>query len=245
MKIRIIALVVTLLLGGAGFALVTSYVHNADARALADQEAREVYLVNTPIPKGTPVEEFGDYVNLQTVPAATVPDESVASLEDQKGKVAAVNLEPGEQVLGSRLVEPQALEAPGTVPVPKGFQELTLTLGPDKVVGGQIKAGDKVGVYLTFEEDRDGKEKTAQRMSKVLVTAVQGAPVSDGTAETTEEESGTDAPAVPEGSMLVTFAVNAAVAEDFIFANSFGDVHLTLEDKNSIENADGARIEDF
>lgn len=245
MKIRIIALAVTLLLLASGFALVTSYVSNADARAVAGQEAREVYLVSAPIPKGTSVEEFGEYVKLATVPAATVPDDSVASLEDKKGLVAAVNLQPGEQVLASRLVNPSELEAPGTVPVPKGAQELTLTLGSAQVVGGQVKAGDKVGVYITFEEDRDGKKKTAKRLDKVLVTAVQGAPDASGEAEESDEATGNAAPAVPEGSMLVTFAVNAAIAEDMLFGDAFGDVHLTLENKDSVENADGARIEDF
>ena len=45
--------------------------------------------------------------------------------------------------------------------------------------------------------------------------------------------------------MLVTMALNAAEAEEMIYANSFANIWLSAEDKNAVKNNDGARIEDF
>ena len=246
MKIRIIAAVATVLLIVTGLVLVANYTKQADARALAGQEMREVYLVTEPVAQGTAAEDLDEFVKLQKVPAATVPGDSIASLEEQSGKVAAVNLQPGEQLLSSRLVDPQVLAAPGTVPVPKGFQEVTFTLGPAQVVGGRVKAGDTVGVYVALEEDKDGKALVTKKLHQVLITSVQGAPAGT-TSDSKEDAEGEDnaAPPVPEGSMLVTMALNGAEAEEMIFASSFANIWLSAEDKDAVKNNDGARIEDF
>lgn len=244
MKIRIIAAVVMAVLAVAGLVLINNYVGDADARALADQEAREVLLVTAPIPEGTPVEEFGASVKQHLMPAATVPENAVTNLDDFPGKVAGVDLQPGEQVLESRLVDPAALEEPGTVPVPKGLQEVTITLGPDRVVGGQLKAGDRVGVFVTFTDDGNGKARTTQEFHRVLVTSLQGAPATTAASDGSEA-SASDTPPVPEAAMLVTLAFNAAEAEEIIFASELGSIWLSAENKDAIRNDDGAKMEDF
>ncbi|MFF0902474.1 UNVERIFIED_CONTAM: RcpC/CpaB family pilus assembly protein [Kocuria sp. CPCC 205316] len=246
MKIRIIAGAVMALLALAGLAIISTYVGTADARALDDQEPREVYLVTAPILEGTPVEEFGESVTLHTVPAAIVPDGAVTELANHSGSVAGVDLQPGEQLLGSRLVDPQALEEPGTVPVPDGLQEVTIQLDAPRVVGGQLAAGDTVGFFVSFEGEEDRESKTAKDLHKVLVTSVQGAPSSTAPAETEgSETSGNGAPAVPEGSMLVTFAVNADTAEKIVYASEFGRIWLSLEPEEAMENDNGATRGDF
>jgi pilus assembly protein CpaB len=243
-KIRIIAGAVMAVLAVAGLALITSYAGSADARALDNQQPREVYLVTAPVPQGTTVEELGEFVELQTVPAVIVPDDVVTDLESFKGKVAGVNLEPGEQLLGSRLVDPQALEAPGTVPVPKGMQEVTIQLDAPRVVGGQLTAGDTVGVFVSFDGEEDREAKTAQDLHKVLVTSVQGAPTAVPLEKETET-TGNEAPAVPEGSMLVTLAVKAETAEKVVYASEFGRIWLSLESEDAEENDNGATRGDF
>ena len=247
MKIRIIAGFVMAVLALAGLVLVTTYVGAADARALDDQEPREVYLITAPIPEGTPVEEFGESVALHTVPAAVVPDGALSSLGGQSGKVAGVDLQPGEQLLDSRLVDPEALEAPGTVPVPDGLQEVTIQLDAPRVVGGQLAAGDHVGFFVSFEGDDNRTSRTSKDLDKILVTSVQGAPTAAAPAEgeAAAESAGNEAPAVPEGSMLVTFAVNADTAEKIVYASEFGRIWLSLEPEDAEENANGATREDF
>ncbi|WP_309050699.1 RcpC/CpaB family pilus assembly protein [Streptomyces sp.] len=247
MKTRILAGCVMAVLAIAGLVLVTTYVGTADARALDDQEPREVYLVTAPIPAGTPVKEFGESVALHTVPAAVVPEGALSSLDGHSGKVAGVDLQPGEQLLGSRLVDRQALEAPGTVPVPEGFQEVTVQLEAPRVVGGQLTAGDRVGFFVSFEGDEGRASRTAKDLDKVLVTSVQGAPATAAPVESEDSAgtTGSEAPAVPEGAMLVTFAVNADTAEKIVYASEFGRIWLSLEPEGAKENANGATREDF
>ncbi|MFW6188394.1 MAG: Flp pilus assembly protein CpaB [Actinomycetota bacterium] len=244
MKIRLIAGAVMAVLAVIGIALVVNYAVTADSRALGNQQPREVYLVTAPIVEGTPVEEFGESVTLQTVPEVIVPDGAVIDLGEHRGQVAGVDLQPGEQLLASRLVDPQALEDPGTVPVPKGMQEITIQLEPARVVGGQVEAGDTVGVFVSFEGD---EARTSQELHKVLVTSVQGAPAAaaaEGSAEETEP-TGNAAPAVPEGSLLVTLAVKADVAEEIVYAQEFARTWLSLENEDAEENDDGATRGDF
>ena len=247
MKIRILAGAVMALLAIAGLVIISTYVGTADARALGSQEPREVYLVTAPILEGTPVEEFGESVTLHTVPASIVPDGAVTELGTHTGSVAAVDLQPGEQLLGSRLVDPQALEEPGTVPVPDGLQEVTIQLDAPRVVGGQLAAGDRVGFFVSFEGDEARASRTAKDLDKVLVTSVQGAPSTAAPAEGEggAETTGSGAPAVPEGTRLVTFAVNADTAEKIVYASEFGRIWLSLEPEDAEENANGATREDF
>jgi pilus assembly protein CpaB len=246
-KTRILAGFVMAVMAIAGLVLVTTYVGAADARALDDQEPREVYLVTAPITEGTPVEEFGESIAVHTVPAAVVPDGALSSLDGQSGKVAGVDLQPGEQLLSSRLVDPEALEAPGTVPVPDGLQEVTIQLDAPRVVGGQLAAGDRVGFFVSFEGDDNRQSRTAKDLDKVLVTSVQGAPstAAPGADGSGAASTGSDAPAVPEGTMLVTFAVNADTAEKIVYASEFGRIWLSLEPEDAEENANGATREDF
>ena len=248
MKIRLIAAAVMALLAVAGIVLVINYVNTAEARALEGQKPKEVYLVTKQVPQGTPVEELGEYVDGQVVPAVTVPEDYVYDLSEHAGKVAAVTLQPGEQLLASRLVEPIALEEPGTVPVPKGLREVTFTAGPDRVVGGQLKAGDRIGMVVTFEGEGDDEARSDLEFQDMLITALQGATPAAGDAAAAPEgegESANAAPPVPEGAMLVTVAVTAADAEKVVYANEFGSVWLTKETKDSDKAADGATRGDF
>jgi pilus assembly protein CpaB len=178
------------------------------------------------------------------VPASIVPDGAVTELASHSGMVASVDLQPGEQLLGSRLVDPQALEEPGTVPVPDGLQEVTIQLEAPRVIGGQLAAGDTVGFFVSFEGEEGRESKTAKDLHKVLVTSVQGAPSTTVPAEGAEA-TGNQAPAVPEGSMLVTFAVNADTAEKIVYASEFGRIWLSLEPEDAEENDNGATRSDF
>ena len=249
MKIRLIAATVMALLAAVGIVLVTNYVNTAEARALSGQEPREIYLVTAPIPEGTPVAEFGEFVALQAVPAVIVPENAVTDLGEHQGEVAGVTLQPGEQVLASRLVDPITLEEPGTVPVPEGMREVTFTLGPDRVVGGQLKAGDHVGMVVTFPGEEDRESRSDLEFQDMLITSVQGAPAAAADPAAAEGAEGTEsasaAPPVPGGSTLVTVAVTAANAEKVVFANEFGSVWLTKENKDSDVTADGATRGDF
>jgi pilus assembly protein CpaB len=147
-----------------------------------------------------------------------------------------VGIEPGEQLLASRFAAPESLEAPGTVAVPAGKQELSVLLEPQRAVGGRLAAGDTVGVYvsLTFQ---DGHAATHAVLHKVLVTQVQGAPAQpDAKAAQGEPDtaaSSSSGGAAPTANVLVTLAVSAQQAEAVVFGVEHGQLWLSLEPKDA------------
>lgn len=233
MKTRLIGGVAAFLLAISGTVAVTSYVQGADQRALKGAALMNVYVVDKNVPAKTPAADLTKYVKAASVPASAVAPGAVTDLGTLTGRVTAAPLLPGEQLLEGRMVDPASLLVPGTAPVPEGMQEITIQLGPDRVVGGQLAAGDTVGVYVSFTEGagHDGPT-THLTFQKVLVTAVQGAPV-----EATGKAGATTAPGppVPAGAMLITLARPAPDAEKIVFAAEFGTLWLSKEPATATE----------
>nr|WP_205834290.1 Flp pilus assembly protein CpaB [Arthrobacter sp. SF27] len=216
--------IVLALVGGI---LVFAYTANADSRAMAGLETVNVVVVQETVPAGTPVEELAESVDIEQQPATAVPSTALADLTSSAGKVTAVELVPGEQLLAERLLAPEELQILGAVEIPKGLQEVSFQLEPQRVVGGRVIAGDHVGVYISLDagaiEGRPEEPTTQLVLHKLLVTAVQRAPLP------TTENPEQDAQALPEGSLLLTVAATDTDAARLIFAAEFGRIWLSKE----------------
>ncbi len=223
MKSRLIGGITALVLAIVGTLMLVNYVSNADRRAQASLEPVDVIVVDTPVPAGTKVEELSSYVRLRSIPGAAKAVGALSSLDGSGGQVTTVGLEPGEQLLASRLVDPSQLTTPGAVEVPDGMQEVTILLPPESVVGGTLRAGDLVGLFVTQADPSAPQISSTQLVfDKVLVTAIQQAPPS---AENTAE--GTSA--VPGGSSFVTLARNSTDAAKIILSARTGNIWLTKQ----------------
>ncbi|TFV89535.1 RcpC/CpaB family pilus assembly protein [Blastococcus sp. CT_GayMR16] len=223
---RLLAAFAALLLLVVGTAVLVAYVRGADSRALAGVRTVDVLVADELIPEGTSGAQLAGMVRTETVPAKTAVDGRVTDLASLSGRIATVDLLPGEQLLAGRFARPGDLQAPGTVEVPAGKQELSVLLEPQRAVGGRLVAGDSVGVVvsLTFA---DGTSATHAVLHDVLVTQVQGAPPPvDSTDEQETASSGTPA---PSASLMVTVAVSAAQAEALVFGVEHGTLWLSLE----------------
>jgi pilus assembly protein CpaB len=144
---RLLAAIAALVLLVAGTLVLLAYVQGADARALAGTRTVDVLVVDQLIPEGTSGDELTEFVTTETLPAKAALDGRVTDLSDLSGRVATVDLQVGEQLLKSRFARPDSLQAPGTVPVPDGLQEISVLLEPQRVIGTRLAAGDTVGVY--------------------------------------------------------------------------------------------------
>ena len=247
MNRRILAAVLALGLALVGTVVLVTYVRGADARALAGVQTISVLVVTEPVLQGTPASELAGSVRLDPVPAKVAATGSVADLADLEEQVALVDLQPGEQLLASRFAAPDSLRAPGTVKAEPGDTEISILLEPQRAVGGRLKPGDEIGVYVSGElevddprtEGADNKTipTTYSVLHGVLVTQVQGAPAQPKQGETQTVSSGE---AAPSNSLLVTLALPARDAERVVFGMEHGTVWLTLE----AEGADnsGTRI---
>jgi pilus assembly protein CpaB len=220
---RLLAAIAALVLLVAGTLVLLAYVQGADARALAGTRTVEVLVVDQLIPEGTSGDELTEFVTTETLPAKAVLDGRVTDLSDLSGRVATVDLQVGEQLLKSRFARPDSLQAPGTVPVPDGLQEISVLLEPQRVIGTRLAAGDTVGVYLS-QKLPDGTGQTSAVLHQVLVTQVQGAPAAPD-----PETDAEAAAAAPATSLMVTLAVTAKDAETVVFGMEHGTLWLSLE----------------
>jgi pilus assembly protein CpaB len=219
MRTRIIAVTVAAVLAIGGAVAVVLTIADANRAATAGTRLADVLVVQAPIPAGTTAEGLGDAVAIQQIPARYLAADAVTDLADLAGLVAEVGLEPGEQVLASRFVTPAELAAGGgRVAVPEGLQEVSLALDLQRVAGGAVAPGDRVGVYASLS---DGDPVTRLLLDHVLVTAI---------ASTVDADSeGTAA----QGLVLVTFAVSADDAQRLVYAAEFGSIWLSEQNDAS------------
>lgn len=225
MRRRILAAVAAVVLAVFGALVLVGYARGADQRAMAGMQTAAVFVVSQKIPAGTAGDQLAGKVRLEALPAKAAAPGRVTDLHDLKGKVATVDLQPGEQLLAGRFSSPDDVRAPGTVAVPSGDQEVSILLEPQRAVGGRLKAGDKVGIFVSLKSP-DGSGLTHMVLHGVLVTQVQGAPTPT---EPAKKADTSQAPTAPAQSLMVTFALTAKQAEPVVFGQEHGTVWLSLE----------------
>ncbi len=151
MRRRVLGVVASVALAAVGTFLVLSYTRSADERALAGEEVVEVLVVDRPVAAGEPARTIGDRVRTVQVPVKVQAAGSVATLAELGESVAAVDLVPGEQVVQQRFVTAEAFAEQDEFELPPGLLEVTVSLSPERAVGGQLKAGDLVAFVASFD----------------------------------------------------------------------------------------------
>lgn len=240
MKRRIVGVATAVALAAMGTIVLVAYVNAAEDRALAGERLVDVLVVSKPIDQGTPASEIGASVDAERVPAKVRAENAITDLGDLDGRVAAVDLQPGEQIIAGRFVEQAALDVVGQVQVPDGLLQVTLLLAPERAVGGRLQAGASVGVVASFdpfdlESSADASTKTSNSTHfikhKALVTAVQGDVVG------TDDDDPNQA---PSGNLLITLALSAPEVEEIVFAAEHGSLWLAFEPDDAAES--GTRV---
>jgi pilus assembly protein CpaB len=247
----------SILLAVLATAVLVAYVRGARARAAAGVPTHQVLVVGKDaIPKGTKAADLASKVTQKTVPEDVIVPGAVSDLAKLQGKVAAIDLQPGEQLTTGRFATPEQVASSG---IPAGLQEVTVALDPERAVGGTLRPGDTVGVIASFApfdftntagNPNAGTITKTPNVSnlilhKILVTQVQMSKVppapkqlsANANATTTTTAAATQS---PEGSILVTLAVDAPSAERIVFAAEWGKLWLTNEPKSA--NEGGTKI---
>jgi pilus assembly protein CpaB len=257
MNRRIIGVIAAVALAAVGTGFLVAYVKSAERRALAGERVVDVYVVQEAIAQGTYGEQVRPLLTTEKVPVKVQAAGAVQSLSELDGKVAAVDLVPGEQLVAQRFIEPQALAAQRNIEVPEGLQQVTVSLEPQRAVGGQVSPGDTVGVMMSFDPfEFDGViddagntileggktgNTTHLALHKVLVTQVQWDQVPAAAGGDDDPAAEPEPAKAPSGSLLVTLAVDAPQAEKVVFTAEFGRLWLTHEPENATE--DGTKIQ--
>ena len=148
-----IGVIVAVILAVVGTWVIVQYVQGADDRALEGEETVQVLVVDSKIAAGTPGDDIARKVRVELVPVKVQAPgslESVEDLESLEGLVASIDLIPGEQVITARFITPQLLEEQDDIIVPDGLLEVTLSLSPERAIGGVIRPGDHIAVFASF-----------------------------------------------------------------------------------------------
>jgi pilus assembly protein CpaB len=232
---RIVGLIAALLLAVVGTFTIVAYVHGANARALDGQQTVKVFVVQKTISAGTPAEQLGSRVSLESVVKKVEADGAVTNLKDLKGRVASATLVPGEQLVQARFTNASAFRATGTgIDVPPGLLETTIALDPERALGGSLTAGSHVAVTASFDDKNNAPAASHMILHQVLVTNVQLTQASDSkvfAANTSSGSSSSNAKdgTAPTGRLFVTLALDAPSSERVIFAAERGTLWLSNE----------------
>ncbi len=230
---RVAGVVAGLIIAGIGTAVLMGYVDQAREKAIAEEAMSSVYVLAGDVARGTPVPDVVGEVQLVDVPARLVMPGAVtdlALLDD--GLVAATDLLAGEQLTASRFTDPRLVSR---VPVPKGLQEVTLSLDAQRALGGSLLVGDTVGIVASFEGEVDAETGARSPsvsgvvLHKILVTGVQFTNSDVDAVEVNLNADDGTITRAPTDRVLVTLAVDSASAAKLVFASEFGRVWLTLE----------------
>jgi pilus assembly protein CpaB len=181
------------------------------------------------VPAGTSADRLGDAVIVQQIPAKFVAEDAVTDVDDLSGLVAAVALKPGEQVLSTRFATSTELASAGVhVAVPEGMQEISVAVDLQRIAGGAVGPGGRVGVFASYDDGGAGTKSTTLLLNQVLVTSI--ASTVDPDADETQAQ----------GLVLVTLALDAEDAQAVVNAAEFG--HLWMSAQNdATEVPDGTQ----
>jgi pilus assembly protein CpaB len=240
---RIVGVVAAVLLAAVGTLVLVGFVRGAETRALAGEETVEVLVVTEEVARNTPAADLAAVVETELVPAKVRAADAVSDIGDLEERVTSVALVPGEQLVAARFVTPTQLAQEGGVEVPEGLQEVSISLEPQRAVGGGVVPGDVVGVLASFVWEDDPKHTTKMNHAQVLVTNVQIDPAAVATAPPADDDTETTGPAAaPGGNLLITLAVDIEQAERIVFAAEHGTVWLTAQ--NDATSKDGSAVRD-
>lgn len=240
--IRIIGAIVAVLLAVAGGAVLFFYVQGADKRAADGAEFQKVYVVTEGVPEGTAGDAIADFIEVQELPAISIQPDIVTDLAKLAGTVTNVELLPGEQLLQARFSNPEDLVAEGEVVLPEGSQEITLALAVERVVGGVVEPGSRVGVVYSSNTlslgANDQSARTQFLFQKMLVTRV--------TAGRTLVQGAADDEATEVAAFLVTLAATTPQIEKLAYGaeqmeDGNGGFWLTLEPETADESGSEIR----
>lgn len=260
-KRRIIGIVTAMLLAIIGTVALVGYVQSAKDKAVAEEALVDVYVVDELVPKGAEPGTIKSSVSLEQVPARLKQPGAISDLDAVGDNVAATDLQPGDQLLAARLVPKDKVSEEVTDKV-----QISTLLAAERAVGGSLKKGDLVGVYLSF--DPFTVDEAGESSSTTPTTAP---PASDATSTSAEAEKKTpnvtrlefqhvlvtnvqttdtpvnadtkDSEAVEQvtGSQyVVTLALSPEQSERFVFAAEFG--HVWLSNEPASVSDDGTRL---
>lgn len=147
-------LVGSILIGAlAGFALL-NYVQGVEQDVLQDTQRVEVWVVSGPVPAGTTASDVQQTNRLEQrlVESAFKPSNAVTNLSQIQGRVAVSTLAENQILVEGMFENPDVIETTFADLIEEDQVAFSLTIDPNRAVGGFIEPGDFVDMIVLGDE---------------------------------------------------------------------------------------------
>src|SRR5919201_4354056 len=153
MQSRATAILVAIVLAVLATVALVVYARSADQRAIAGEKPVKVLVAAKVIPANTTGEQAFNrgLVTTAELPRKAVARGALSGVAAISGRVAAVDIQPGEQLLASRWVEADSAQGSHLLPIPTGKQAIAIAVDLTRQVSGFVTPGDHVSVVASFE----------------------------------------------------------------------------------------------
>ncbi len=262
---RAIGIIGAVAVAALGTLLLVGYVRGAEDRALAGEALAEVLVVDRAIAQGTPASALTPFVRLEQVPVKVRAEGGVADLATLTDLVASTDLLPGEQVVASRFVVAETLEEAARIDAPVDALEVTISITPERALGGQLVPGDVVAVIASFdpfdlntfepsdlgpgeiidpneiflgssEDDGSSSVRSPTATSLILHKVLVTAVQLEQVPRMVGEDLPDDTPELaPTGNLLITLAGPIEAVERIVFTAEHGFLWLAAEGEDVVD----------
>lgn len=236
MQRNVLAAAATALFAIVGVLLLVSYIQGEERDAAAARAVGPVIIASAPIESGTTLAallaEDPSRISTQELPVDAIAAGAFTSMDQLStyedlqaiGELMLnANLSTGEQLLSARVAPTESFSrrvAP--VSIPADHHQLTMTLPPNRALGGLVRAGDKVSVVASFAAASGFETTTAMILSSVEVVNVQVENAAGPQVVTS-----TDEPLIaPSGAYLITVAVTPDELTKLAYTMEYGRITL-------------------
>jgi pilus assembly protein CpaB len=242
-------LLLALMLGGAAAVGVFLYINSVQdtarqeaARATLEAQTKTATVLvakdNLPAQTALTAAMFDE----REMPVGVILPGALTSFDQVGTKVLNTPLQAGEQVLPSRLVDPQVSDVKKFSDlIPQGKRAMAVSFTELSTAGGLIVPGDFVDVMAVFNKDVMGKDQSMILLQDVQVLAVaqntsvdqlprsgqdpaQQQPVPKSPALPAPNPTPVRVPVAPSQTRTVTLAVDPEAAERLALAEAHGNL---------------------
>jgi len=223
-------LLVAVLLAAIATTALISYVHGVQAKAFAGAETIQVYVARDMIPAGASADEAvrRAFIDTTSIPRKVVAEGAITSLDQIRGKVAAVTIVKGEQIIGARFVSPE--QAGAALPIPDGAQAMAVEVASSPGVAGFVTPGSHVSIIAHLQTGVAGSSQTTEPVTRFVMQNVAVLSVGQhvASAASGDRSAAKQQQQVSTEKVVLTLAVSPAQAEKLSFAIFEGDLYFTL-----------------
>jgi pilus assembly protein CpaB len=230
MQSRLLAILVAVAFALVATAALVVYVNGADRRAIRDQEPVLVFVAKANIAAGTTGEDAQNdgLIEQNEMPRKAVARDAIRSINQLGGRVAAVDIVAGEQLLTTRWVAGDEVAGRNLLRIPKDHQAVSIALDATRQVSGFVTPGDHVSMVATIEAAGSDDQVSQFLVQDLLVLAVgvtaQPNPAAQGGDRANQNRNQNR----NQNLSSVTLAVKAQDVTKVVFAAEHGSLYLSL-----------------